>query len=113
MLRPNILHSSLFSHTLSLHSSLNVSDQISHPYKTRSKNRVLRILIFVILHNTLEDKKDSAPNDSKYSLTSICTFLPNKKVWFVRRNVYFKLINAIKSLRNNTEITEQMNYSTV
>ena len=34
---PNILHSTLFSKTHSLHSSLSVSDQVSHPYKTTSK----------------------------------------------------------------------------
>jgi len=31
---PNILLNTLFSNTLSLRSSLNVSDQVSHPYKT-------------------------------------------------------------------------------
>ena len=36
-LGPNILLSTLFSNTLSLRSSLNVSDQVSHPYKTTSK----------------------------------------------------------------------------
>ena len=34
LLGPNILLSTLFSNTLSLHSSLNVSDQVSHPYNT-------------------------------------------------------------------------------
>jgi hypothetical protein len=34
---PNILRSTLFSNTLSLRSSLNVSDQVSHPYKTKGK----------------------------------------------------------------------------
>jgi len=33
VLGPNIVLSTLFSNTLSLHSSLNVSDQVSHPYK--------------------------------------------------------------------------------
>jgi hypothetical protein len=33
-LSPNILLNILFSSTLSLRSSLNVSDQVSHPYKT-------------------------------------------------------------------------------
>ena len=33
-LGPNILLNTLFSNTLSLRSSLNVSDQVSHPYKT-------------------------------------------------------------------------------
>jgi hypothetical protein len=34
LLGPNILHNTLFSNTLSLRSSLSVSDQVSHPYKT-------------------------------------------------------------------------------
>jgi hypothetical protein len=33
-LAPDILLSTLFSKTLSLRSSLNLSDQVSHPYKT-------------------------------------------------------------------------------
>jgi len=37
LLGPNILLSTLFSDTLSLHSSINVSDQVSHPYKTTGK----------------------------------------------------------------------------
>jgi len=35
LLGPNILLSTLFSNTLILRSSLNVSDQVSHPHKTR------------------------------------------------------------------------------
>jgi len=38
LLGPNILISTLFSSTLSLRSSHNVSDQVSHPYKTTGKN---------------------------------------------------------------------------
>ena len=38
-LGPNILLNILFSHTLSLRSSLNVNDQVLHPYKTTS-NRI-------------------------------------------------------------------------
>ena len=34
---PNILFNTLFSNTLTLRSSLNVSDQVSHPYKTTGK----------------------------------------------------------------------------
>jgi len=37
LLGPNILLSNLFSYTLSLRSSLSVSDQVLHPYKTRGK----------------------------------------------------------------------------
>ena len=34
LLGPNIILNTLFSNTLSLRSSLNVSDQVSHPYRT-------------------------------------------------------------------------------
>jgi hypothetical protein len=34
---PNILLNTLFSNTLSLCSSLNVRDQVSHPYRTTDK----------------------------------------------------------------------------
>ena len=37
LLSPNILLNTLFSNTLNLRSFLNVSDQISHPYKTTRK----------------------------------------------------------------------------
>jgi len=37
LLGPSILFNTLFSNTFSLHSSLNVSDQVSHPYKTTGK----------------------------------------------------------------------------
>ena len=37
LLVPNILLNTLFSNTLSLHTSLNVSDQVSHPYKQQAQ----------------------------------------------------------------------------
>jgi hypothetical protein len=38
LLGPNIPPNTLFSNTLSLRSSLSVSDQVSHPYKTTGTN---------------------------------------------------------------------------
>ena len=72
LLRPNFLLSTLFSNTLSLCSSLNVSDQVSHPYRTTGKIIVLYILV---LNFSIADwkTKDSAPNDSKHSLASFCS----------------------------------------
>ena len=57
LLGPIILFSILFSHTLSIRFSLNVSDQVSHPYKTTDKIIVLCILIFIFLDSKLEDKR--------------------------------------------------------
>jgi len=47
----------MFSNTLSFLSSLNVSDQVSHPYKTTGKMIVLYILILKLLDSNLEDKR--------------------------------------------------------
>jgi hypothetical protein len=48
---PNILLSTLISNTVSLDvcPSLNVRDQVSHPYRTTSKIIVLHVLIFTFL----------------------------------------------------------------
>jgi hypothetical protein len=39
---PNILFSTLLSNTLSLYSSLNVRDQVSHPYRTTSADTKMK-----------------------------------------------------------------------
>ena len=50
LLGPNILLNILFSNTLSFLSSLSVSDQVSHPYKTIGKIIVLYIYIYIHTH---------------------------------------------------------------
>ena len=59
LLGSNIFLSTLFLNTLSLRSSLNVNDQVSHPYKTTGRILVLYILIFVFLDSSLDDKRFS------------------------------------------------------
>jgi hypothetical protein len=54
---PNTLLNTLYSNTLSLRYSLNVSDQVLHPYKTTGQIIILYIFIFRFLDNKLEDKR--------------------------------------------------------
>ena len=67
LLGPNTLLTTLFSNTLSLLSSLNISDQFSHPYRTTGNIIVLYILIFNVLDSKLEDN-NSVLNNSKHLL---------------------------------------------
>jgi hypothetical protein len=54
LLGPNILLNTLFSNTLSLRSSLNVSNQVSHPYKTtiRQHLKAKCVTLFFFTQNT-------------------------------------------------------------
>ena len=56
LLGPNILLSTIFFNTLNLRSSLNVSNQVSHPYKKKGTIIVLYFLIFIFLDSKMEGK---------------------------------------------------------
>jgi hypothetical protein len=52
---PYILLSTIFLKSLILHYSLNVSEQVSHPYKKPGKIVLLYILIFIFVDSNMED----------------------------------------------------------
>jgi hypothetical protein len=54
---PNFLPSTLFLNTLSLCASLNVRNQVSHPYNTISKIIVLYVLIITFLDSRGERER--------------------------------------------------------
>jgi hypothetical protein len=66
LLGPNIILNILFSNALSLCSSLVVTDQVSHPYKTRGKIIVLYILTFTFVDSRQETRKSPGLNGSKH-----------------------------------------------
>jgi len=58
LLGPNILLSTLFSNTLSLRSSLSVSNEVSHPYTaTKYKIIILYVFFYLFLVSNLQDKR--------------------------------------------------------
>ena len=69
LLDSNPTLSTVFSNTLTLCSSVSVSDHVSHPYKTTGKFIVLYILMFIYLHSNWKTK-DFTRN---YSKNSICS----------------------------------------
>ena len=76
LLGSNILLTTLFSKTLSLCSSPNVSDQVSHPYKTTVKIVVLYILIF----NNFKSLKHVYYVNVKMHLFSLSNYLGNAEI---------------------------------
>jgi hypothetical protein len=56
-LQSKFLLSTLFSNTLSLCSSLNARDQVSHPYRSTGKIIVLYILILALFDSRREDRR--------------------------------------------------------
>jgi tellurite resistance protein TehA-like permease len=53
----NIILSTLFLNILNLYSSLNVKNQVSHPYRTAGIIMLLYILTFMFLDSRREDRK--------------------------------------------------------
>ena len=83
LLGPNILLSTLFSNTHSLRSSLNVSDQVSHPHNTTGRIIVLYILIFKFLIANCNTKILHRMTASIPRLQSALNFFLNR-FWFIK-----------------------------
>ena len=84
LLGPNIPLNTLFSNTLSLRSSLNVSDHVSHPYKTIGKIIVQYILLFKNLDSKLEDKRSCTDWEQTFHDPHLLLNSSSTEFWFVR-----------------------------
>ena len=82
-LSPNILLRTLFLNTFSLCFSLNVSDQVSHPYKT-GKIIVMYILIFMFLVSQLEDVRFCTQWQQAFPDFILLVISCWMEFWFVR-----------------------------
>jgi hypothetical protein len=83
LLGPNILLSTLFSNILSLCSSLNVRDQVSHPYKTTDRIMVLYILTCTFLDSRREDNGFLTDWQQAFPEFSLLLIFSCTQFWFV------------------------------
>ena len=80
LLSPNIPLNTPLSNTHSLHSSLNVSNQVSHPYKTTGKIIFLYTLMFIFLDSKLEYKDSALQAFPDFRVLLISFWI---EIWFV------------------------------
>jgi hypothetical protein len=83
LLGPNILISTLFSHTLNLCSSLSVIDKVPRPRRTTGKIVVLYILIFKSLEGRPEDKRFGTEWYQAFIIFTLFLISWWKQFWFV------------------------------
>jgi hypothetical protein len=65
----NILLRTLFKNALSLRLSLNVTDQVSHPYKPTGRIMVL----YTVTYTASRKTENSGPNGSKHTTNFVCS----------------------------------------
>jgi len=83
LLGPNILLNTLISNALNLRSSLNVSHQALHLYKTTGKIIFLRFLHFSLLGSKLEDKRFCTERKQAFSDFNQLLISSWMEYWFV------------------------------
>jgi hypothetical protein len=96
LLDPNILLNILFSNTLSLRSSHNVSDQVSHPYETTGK---IIVLYMKYTHLKLQSNNRIFP----WQLFAVLKINLSVRVFF---NVHLERHRSV--LNNRTKMLKNM-----
>jgi hypothetical protein len=110
LIGPNILLSTLFSNTLSLCSSLNVRDQVSHPYRTTGKIVVLYVTSYSqypILHVFQKLVFHYCKRNNPESRVHKTCSLPQSISWLY---IYFPLIYQISEIFQKGSSTVDLLY---
>jgi hypothetical protein len=76
LIGPNILLSTKFSKTLNLCSSLNVRDQVWHPYQTTGKTSFVYFNLNLLVSR--RRNKNSEQRGSKHSPILVCSYFPRE-----------------------------------
>ena len=105
LLGPNILLNTLFSNTLSLLNSRNVSDHVSHPYKTTGNIRILYILIFTFLVSNFEHKRFCTEWQKATWPQSALNFFHNRILICYSCSQIFKIFHPLEA--NGTNSTDK------
>ena len=113
LLGPNILLSTIFSNTLSFLSSLNVSDQVSHPHKTTGKieepNTKSKILPVNLSEQTIPFHFDRYLTEYQTTLYLVLEFgslaLANQERRFKKCQCYLMPFKLINNKTGNVRIT--------
>ena len=101
LLGPNVLLNILFPSTLNLRSSLNVSDQVSVPYKTTGKIIVLHTFISKFLDCKLEDKGFCTEWQQASPEINLLLIFSSIEFWSVSCSQIFELFHPFKGIITN------------